>query len=114
MKLREYQQEASNKIFQSIDEGNKKILLSSGTGSGKTILAKYIAKKYIDNNEKVVFIAPRTNLIDQTIKEFSSLGNIERIQAAHKYDENQNLFVASFQTIGKRNFKMNPKIIIWD
>ena len=76
LKLRPYQEASILKLRESISRGNKKILLSASTGSGKSIIIKTIIKNALDKNSnaKILYIVHRNILISQmkeTLKEFN-------------------------------------------
>lgn len=63
--LRDFQEKAIDEVRQAIRDGNKRIVLVSPTGSGKTVMASAIAKSSRDKGRKVVFLAPRRELVYQ-------------------------------------------------
>lgn len=65
MKLRPYQQEAVEKIFEEWHQGRRKTLLVLATGLGKTIVFCNVVKKLVDKSEKVLILAHRGELLDQ-------------------------------------------------
>ena len=69
------------------------------TGGGKTVIAKFIAKK---SAKRILFLAPRIELLDQTIEEFEELSP-QIIHGTSKYDEAQRIFVSTLQTISQRS-----------
>jgi len=79
--------------------GNTLIVLP--TGGGKTFIATEIAKRA----GRVLFLAPKVNLLEQTFESFAQL-QPQKIHANAKYDEQQNIFISTLQTISR-----NPDII---
>ena len=73
MELREYQQRA---VEQSIVElaKHEAIILQAPTGSGKTVMAAAIADHYLTNDQRVLFLLPRRELVDQTADKFDAIG----------------------------------------
>lgn len=69
-KPRYYQQIAINRVNQSIAEGKKRILLVMATGTGKTFTAFQFIWRYWQQNKnsRILYLADRNILIDQTIK----------------------------------------------
>lgn len=65
MKLRPYQQEAHDHIFEEWDKGNKKTLLVLPTGCGKTIVFAEVAKNCVSNGDRVLIMAHRGELLEQ-------------------------------------------------
>lgn len=112
--LREYQKYSVDKYFEHIKAGLKHICVALYTGTGKTVVSAAIAKRYIDNGGTVIFIAPRVNLVHQTSKSFSHLGEIQTIQGNTKFDEKGNIYMASLSTLVRRNIGIKPALIIID
>ena len=65
MKLRPYQQEAHDHIFEEWDKSNKKTLLVLPTGCGKTIVFAEVAKNCVSNGDRVLIMAHRGELLEQ-------------------------------------------------
>lgn len=77
-KPRYYQRIAINRVMQAIYEGQKRILLVMATGTGKTFTAfQFIYRLWNrQKNLKVLYLADRNILIDQTIKkDFKPFGS---------------------------------------
>lgn len=96
-RARKYQKDIENRVLQS----NKNSLVVLPTGGGKTFIASEIAKRA----GRVLFLAPKVNLLEQTLKSFTHL-QPQKIHTNSKYDEKQNIFVSTLQTISR-----NPHII---
>jgi superfamily II RNA helicase len=64
--LDRFQEEAINSI-----ENNHSVVVSAPTGSGKTLIADYIAEKHLPLGDRVVYTAPIKALSNQKYKEFS-------------------------------------------
>ncbi len=67
---RYYQQIAVNRTVEAIAKGQKKIILVMATGTGKTYTAFQIAHRLFKSKakRKILFLADRTALIDQTLR----------------------------------------------
>lgn len=89
-KVRELQERAINFILNSIDQGNKFIILDAGTGVGKSAIAKTIATYYSQVlSKKNYFLTTQRILQKQYINDFGgyNLGkNIQSIFAANNYE----------------------------
>jgi len=55
--------------IEAVEKGNS-VLVSSPTGSGKTLIADYIIDKYINMNKRVIYTAPIKALSNQKFKDF--------------------------------------------
>ena len=73
MRLREYQSKA---VVESLAElsRNDAVILQAPTGSGKTVMAAAVADYYLQKNQRVLFLLPRRELVDQTADKFDALG----------------------------------------
>ena len=101
--LRDYQSEVIQKVRQSIIGGNKRVILQSHVGSGKTVMAASIIKSAVDKRKKVLFLAPRRQLIYQTVETLLGYGiNCGTIMAGERRFSQPLVQVASFDTITAR------------
>lgn len=94
-------------------------MVSSPTGSGKTGLAAFITDGFINNNMRVLFIAPYTVLIEQTMDRFIQYGIdknlISLIWQNHKlYNPNKPIQIASADTLIRRELPEDVDLIIID
>lgn len=66
---RYYQRNAVNRTLEAISSGQNRILLAMATGTGKTYTAFQIVWRLLDSGakHKVLYLADRNNLVDQTI-----------------------------------------------
>ena len=67
---RYYQQIAVNRTIEAVAKGQKRIILVMATGTGKTYTAFQIAHRLFKSKSKrkILFLADRTALIDQTLR----------------------------------------------
>lgn len=70
MELRPYQQDLYDKTVQSFRKGNRRVLVVSPCGSGKTILMAQMAAKSQANGKNVWVILPRQEILEQTLETF--------------------------------------------
>ena len=99
---RYYQSIAVNKTVQAIANGSKKNLLVMATGTGKTFTAFHIIKKLRDCKiiNKVLYLADRNILIDQTIKQdFKPFDNIMTQVKNKKLDSSYEIFMALYHQL---------------
>ena len=66
------QPEAINELVQGIKEGKKEQVLLGATGTGKTIISALDYKRQCsrNNNPKLIFVAHRKEILEQSIKTF--------------------------------------------
>ena len=111
---RPYQQYCCDEFFKAVENNKKNICIEINTGLGKTFVSSMISKKYIDENKTVIFIAPRLALINQTQKAFKYIDNIQIIQGDTVFNQESNFYIASLQTLIRRDLTINPDLIIID
>jgi superfamily II RNA helicase len=63
--LDKFQEDAVN----SIDKGNS-VIVTAGTGTGKTLIADYIIDKYLKKNRRIIYTAPIKALSGQKYRDF--------------------------------------------
>lgn len=64
--LHQFQQEAVAEIERHIAGGERKILLVAPTGSGKTVIASELIRRWVAQYRHVLFLAHRREIIEQT------------------------------------------------
>ena len=72
--LRDYQTQVVKEIFDFWDFGKKSVMLVSPTGSGKTLTATHIIKKFVEKGKRVLFIIHREPLVSQTVETLHHYG----------------------------------------
>ena len=129
--VRYFAQLAVEKTLDAIAVGDKRILLTLATGTGKTRIAFHIAWKLFQTRwtttgekkrrPRILFLADRNILANQAYNEFLSFTEDERIRISPKsiakrksVPTNANIFFTIFQTFmtgqeGKPNFGEYPK-----
>jgi type I restriction enzyme R subunit len=129
--VRYFAQLAVEKTLDSIALGDKRILLTLATGTGKTRIAFHIAWKLFQSRwtitgekkrrPRILFLADRNVLANQAYNEFSAFTEDERIRISPKsiakrksVPTNANIFFTIFQTFmtgpeGKPNFGEYPQ-----
>ncbi|MGB4498571.1 MAG: DEAD/DEAH box helicase [Methylococcaceae bacterium] len=114
IELRPYQNGAINNLRASIGAGNKRVLLQAATGAGKTIIACEMIRLAMMKQKRVIFIAHRKEIINQTSGKLDAFG-IEHgvIMASHSRVNNHPVQVASIQTLTRRD-KPEADLIIID
>ena len=129
--VRYFAQLAVEKTLDSIAFGDKRILLTLATGTGKTRIAFHIAWKLFQTRwtftgekkrrPRILFLADRNILANQAYNEFSAFTEDERIRISPRsiakrksVPTNANIFFTIFQTFmtgpeGKPNFGEYPQ-----
>src|SRR5262245_26637591 len=72
--LRPYQSTSIEAVRAEVRAGKRNVLLCIPTGGGKTITAASILAGSVARGSRVLFVAHRKELIDQTVRTFASLG----------------------------------------
>ena len=112
---RYYQENAVNNVMNAISQGNKRILLTLATGTGKTFIAFQIAWKLFQTRwnlkkdgarrPRILFLADRNILAGQAFNDFSAFSedalvriSPEEIRKHKKVPKNGSVFFTIFQT----------------
>lgn len=108
---RYYQYVSVNKMVEHIATGNKRGLLVMATGVGKTYTAFQIIHRLMNTKglvngkriKKVLFLADRNILVDQTIKnDFSPFGKLKMGKIRNgKIEEAKEIFLGLYQQLAK-------------
>lgn len=111
-----FQTEAVNALRSNIVAGLKNQILSSATGSGKTIMATHLLRECHQKGRRAIFIADRINLIDQTGATLDQYGVPHGvIQAQHwRWRPWERIQVASAATLERRAWPEDIDLIIVD
>ena len=129
--VRYYQQKAVENVLEGVAKGDKRLLLTLATGTGKTKIAFHIAWKLFQTRwnlqgdkkrrPRILFLADRNILANQAFNEFSpfpddALVRIkpDEVRKKGKVPTNGNIFFTIFQTFetestGAPNFGEYPK-----
>lgn len=97
---RYYQQIAVNRTIEAVSKGLDRILLVMATGTGKTYTAFQIVYRLWKSGAKkrILFLADRTALIDQTFRgDFKHFKNAMTIIKHKKIDTAYNVYLALYQ-----------------
>jgi superfamily II DNA or RNA helicase len=112
---RPFQQSAREKLRTGFVAGHRCQMVMSPTGSGKTILAMFLIQEALIRNKRVIFVADRRTLINQTSEVADSLGLISHgvMMADHwRYNVHLPFQIASAQTLARRSWPDADLIII--
>lgn len=113
---RYYQLNAIQKIIESIVNGNKRVLVTMATGSGKTKVAFQTAWKLYNSGylKRILFVADRTMLRDQAHTfEFEPFKDARYKIEEGKADQVRDVYFTTYQTLysqknGKKLFENYP------
>ncbi len=114
--LRDYQALAADQLRANISRSVLAQILCMGTGSGKTVIAAYLATACHAKGKRLVFIVDRVALIDQTSALFDSYGIPHGvIQAGHwRYRPWERVQIVSAQTCDIRGLPDDADLYIVD
>lgn len=115
--LRPHQIKAIDGLRNSLAQGNRRVVLQSATGFGKTLTAAKIIESALAKNRKILFTVPLLSLVDQTVSEFTKegIGHIGVIQANHpRTDATAPVQIASVQTLARRDIALDFDLVIID
>ena len=114
-----YQTNAIAKIDSALAQGHRAPLLVAPTGSGKTVIAGSLIRREADAGKRILFLAPRRELIHQASRKLADVGVNHGIILAG--DARMNLYlpvqVASVDTLRARQHKLamlDPQLVIID
>lgn len=102
------QQEFINNVVNLINEGVKKALLISSTGTGKTYASAFLAQKI--ESKKILFIVHREQIAKQALMTFRSIFGSSKtygILSGNKKDNDADFIFATMQTISKEKILNN-------
>ncbi len=112
---RPFQVSAREKLRAGFAAGHRCQMVMSPTGSGKTVLAMFLAHESLNKGKRVIFVADRKTLINQTSEVADSLGLISHgvMMASHwRYNVHLPFQIASAQTLARRSWPDADLIII--
>jgi DNA repair protein RadD len=101
--LRPYQLDQVERVRQRIRSGQRRVVLVAVTGSGKTVMACALIQAAVAKGRRVVFLAHRSELIQQASDRLALWGVQHGIiQAGQPGDARPLVQVASVQTLARR------------
>lgn len=116
MSLRTYQQKIVHDIFQHWKNGRKRVLMQSGTGTGKTRMFNHIAALAEKKGHRVLIVADRRELIMQAWKSLFDVSGIHAgiIMSGVTPAYHLPVQIASVQTLNRRSFPPDINLVIID
>lgn len=114
--LRPYQEQIIHETRQSMLRGNRRVLIQSPTGSGKTALVAHMFASARAKGKRSWFVVHRRELVNQSVNAFKMEGvPCGVIAAGYKADRNQLIQVCSVLSIKSRlNLNYDPDFIAVD
>lgn len=115
--LRDYQQSAVTQVRDAMREGAKRVVLVLPTGAGKTRTGAAIVERAIGRGSRVVWLAHRTELIDQTANTLHEHGlpvGVVAASSAWPIDVKAPVQVCSVQTLLAREHRPPAELLVWD
>lgn len=104
MELRDYQRDLFADTQAAFRRGYKRVLVVSPCGSGKTVVASYMAHRAALNGNHVWYIVPRQEILEQTIECFDMCGY-----------STENIYIGmTIMTANHINDLQKPDLIIFD
>lgn len=76
--LRDYQRQAIDTAYQRVADGHRPIIQAC-TGSGKTVIAAFIAKEMLDASKRVLWLSGREEILRQTFATFNEVCGLGRV-----------------------------------
>jgi len=115
--LRPYQEEAVERVRRAIRDGRRRILLTLPTGAGKTATGSHILAAALMKGSRSMFVAHRTEIIDQTVSTFYRFG-VTQLGVVRAKDprrnESQPIQVCSIATLARRAHLRDIKVVVID
>ncbi|MEH1978033.1 MAG: DEAD/DEAH box helicase [Nostoc sp.] len=117
--LRDYQHQWIKDIWNSWENGNRRVLAQLPTAAGKTVCFAHISHKFFDQGKQVLVIAHRIELISQAAEKLSEIIGepVGIIKAGVLANPERRIQVASVQTLSRRevlDLPMNIGLLILD
>ncbi|MCL1493992.1 MAG: DEAD/DEAH box helicase [Pseudanabaena sp. Salubria-1] len=117
IEIRDYQQDAIDKISDAWNSGVTRVMFQMPTGTGKTVVFNQIVKQELEKNSTVLIVAHREELIRQNVERLREHFRIEAgtIMGNHRTNPSRPVQVASIKTLDERDLSwLNPSLIIID
>lgn len=121
--LRDYQEEAVGSVIDGLDWGYTSLLVTSATGTGKTVCFSELIRHFVSMGQNVLVLAPRRELIKQAYIKIRNLtdlreeyNEIDKEMGSDRFDASAKVVVGSVHTCYKetRLLGWTPDVIIAD
>lgn len=117
IELRDYQQHAVDGVRKAMLGGGKRVVLVVPTGGGKTRIGAAVVERAVAKGSRVVWLAHRTELIEQTAKTLHQHGlpvGVVAASSAWPIDPTAPVQVCSIQTLLARSHRPRADLLVWD
>lgn len=105
MKLRTYQKQLVDDVYDQLDLGIKRIGIFAGCGAGKTVVSAQLIQDFVDSGMRILFCVHLDVLVEQTAQKIEALGlRCGFIKAGFPEDLAAPIQIASIQTMAKRQW----------
>jgi len=112
-RLRAYQETAIKNVVEAIVKGQRKVLLTMATGTGKTFVSFQIVWKLVQSNffSRVLFLTDRIFLRDQAHdNDYEPFKNARTKIIGNSYEKNRKIYFSTYQTLYKEElYKKIPQ-----
>jgi DNA repair protein RadD len=100
--LRPYQRAAIDQVQATWAAGRRSVIACQPTGAGKTVLAAAIIELEVSSAGRALFLAPRRELVDQTLGKLRDVGiepHVEMAGALERAGRDAQVWLASIDTL---------------
>lgn len=115
--LRPYQERAVERVRELARQGARRILMTSPTGTGKTVMGLAPALSAIKKGGQVLWLAHRRELVSQAAQGLLRAGTTDIgviLSGAGRGNPHGAVQVASLQTLFARGQRPDARVVIWD
>lgn len=113
-KLRPYQAPCVASVRRSFMNGHKGVIMSSPTGSGKTVMFSHMARGAVERGKKVMIVCNRKELIKQSYEKLTDYGLLPTILAPGYPNIPAHTYVSSVDTLLRRGYFPDVNFVIID